>query len=316
MKHLLIYLGAFFVIIILAIMNIRFFSGPEDAWLCQDGAWVQHGHPYAPMPASFCEVPKQNNQVVNAPSEKKATSADEVLSEIKLIAPVANAIVSSPLTIEGEALGNWFFEGSFPVKLIGEDGAVLAQAVATAQGDWMTTSFVPFKAFFNFDPGSSAIGMIILQRDNPSGLPENDKQFGVPVRFSAQEKMTIKTFFGNTDFNPNAIDCSLVYPTERLINKTKLTARAALEELLAGVNEAEKIQGYYTSLNPGVKLNGVTIANGLAKADFDEQMDFQMGGSCRVATIRAQITETLKQFPSVKEVIISVNGNSEEALQP
>lgn len=50
--------------------------------------------------------------------------------------------------------------------------------------------------------------------------------------------------------------------------------------------------------------------------DFDERLEFQVGGSCRVAAISAQIRETLKQFPQVKEVIISINGRTEDILQP
>jgi len=41
-----------------------------------------------------------------------------------------------------------------------------------------------------------------------------------------------------------------------------------------------------------------------------------VAGSCRVGAIRAQIEETLKQFPTVQNVIISVNGNTENILEP
>jgi len=60
----------------------------------------------------------------------------------------------------------------------------------------------------------------------------------------------------------------------------------------------------------------LTIENGVAKADFDPQLQFQVGGSCRVQAIRAEITQTLKQFPTVNEVFISVNGETELILQP
>jgi len=54
----------------------------------------------------------------------------------------------------------------------------------------------------------------------------------------------------------------------------------------------------------------------VAKADFDEQLEFQVGGSCRVSAIRAEITQTLKQFSTVKEVVISIDGRTEDILQP
>ncbi|MFA5155490.1 MAG: DUF2178 domain-containing protein [Patescibacteria group bacterium] len=38
---------------ILVVGGLRFFSG-EDTWICQDGAWVKHGQPDAPMPSATC----------------------------------------------------------------------------------------------------------------------------------------------------------------------------------------------------------------------------------------------------------------------
>jgi len=60
----------------------------------------------------------------------------------------------------------------------------------------------------------------------------------------------------------------------------------------------------------------LVIVDGVAQVDFDAQMEYQVGGSCRVGMIVRQIQETLKQFPSVKEVKISINGRSEDILQP
>ncbi len=37
-----------------AIFGARFFSG-EDDWICENGAWVKHGHPDSPMPTSVCK---------------------------------------------------------------------------------------------------------------------------------------------------------------------------------------------------------------------------------------------------------------------
>ena len=64
--------------------------------------------------------------------------------------PRSNDLVSSPLTVQGEARGNWYFEASFPVKLLDANGNVIAQTPAQAQGEWMTTDFVPFLAILEF----------------------------------------------------------------------------------------------------------------------------------------------------------------------
>ncbi len=71
-----------------------------------------------------------------------------------------------------------------------------------------------------------------------------------------------------------------------------------------------------TTINDGAEIQKLTIENGTASVDFDEQLAYRVGGSCRVAAIRSQITETLKQFPGVKEVVISINGKTEDILQP
>ena len=101
-----------------------------------------------------------------------------------------------------------------------------------------------------------------------------------------------------------------------MVAKTPAIARTAIEELLKGPVENEIDSGFFTSINSGVQIQRLTIEDGTAEIDFDEQIEFQVGGSCRVSAIRSQVTETLKQFPSVEEVIISVNGRTEDILQP
>ncbi len=61
---------------------------------------------------------------------------------------------------------------------------MLGQGIATAQGDWMTTDFVPFKATINYTADPQIIGdagTLVLKKDNPSGLHENDDSLSVPV---------------------------------------------------------------------------------------------------------------------------------------
>ena len=103
---------------------------------------------------------------------------------IRLASPLPNATVSSPLTITGEARGYWYFEASFPVVLVDWDGRIIAQGIATAKDEWMTEEFVPFEATLTFtaDPNVySNRGALILQKDNPSGLPEYDDALEIPV---------------------------------------------------------------------------------------------------------------------------------------
>jgi hypothetical protein len=90
--------------------------------------------------------------------------------------------ITSPLTVLGEAPGNWSFEASFPISLLGPSGDSLVQLPAHLKGDWMTESYVPFEAVLDFTPPeSTAKGTLLLRKDNPSGLPENDDQLEIPV---------------------------------------------------------------------------------------------------------------------------------------
>lgn len=97
--------------------------------------------------------------------------------------PLPNNDVSSPLQISGEARGYWYFEADFPVRLETYDGAILARGVAEAEGDWMTESFVPFRTELRFDAPDDERGYLVFERANPSGRPENDRSFRLPVLF-------------------------------------------------------------------------------------------------------------------------------------
>jgi len=103
---------------------------------------------------------------------------------IRIDSPRPNQTVSSPLTVRGEARGYWFFEASFPVELLNEDNNVIAQGIATAKNDWMTEDFVPFEAVLEFKKPSTKQGTLVLKKDNPSGLPENDDRLYLPLTFN------------------------------------------------------------------------------------------------------------------------------------
>jgi len=241
---------------------------------------------------------------------------------IRVISPKDNAVVQNPLEIKGEARGYWFFEASFPVKIFDDNGFLLGVKAAQALGEWMTEDFVPYQASIPFAAPSTPKGKIVLEKDNPSGLPEHDDELVVPVVFkdapeASKELMASKIFLSDSRYvNEPYFDCSRTIAVPRQAPRTLSVARAALEALLRGATREEINQGFVSSINSGVRIQSLTITDGVARIDFDEQLEFQVGGSCRVASIRAQITDTLKQFAAVKSVIISINGRTEDILQP
>lgn len=119
-----------------------------------------------------------------APGNTAASSASSDSSTIIVTNPTRNQKVKSPLLVFGRARGTWYFEGSFPVKLLDADGKVLSQGVAKAERDWMTEDFVPFTAQMPaFTPTAGTKGTLVLEKDNPSGLPQNAASIEIPVQF-------------------------------------------------------------------------------------------------------------------------------------
>ena len=109
---------------------------------------------------------------------------DDHAELIVVVSPLKNDQVSSPLSIAGRARGQWYFEGSFPIILYDKYGNKIAESHATAQGEWMTEDFVPFLGtlqFNNYIKGEE--GLLVLRKDNPSGLAEYDDQIRIPIIF-------------------------------------------------------------------------------------------------------------------------------------
>jgi len=293
------------IILVLAVglfvVGAQIFTG-EDVWLCQNGQWVKHGNPSSAMPTTGCSSStSQQNQNIQVYNVKSGDS------------------IESPFIVEGKAKA-WYFEATFPVKLVDEQGKVLLETYAQAQGDWMTAEFAPFKSALEFEVEADTKANLILMKDNPSGLSENDEQISIPVTLKksseTESKMIINVFYNNNKMDPE-VSCNKVFPVARVLVKTQALARSALESLLVGnLTQADQEAGFSTSISQGVVIQKLTIENNVAKVDFNDKLEYQMGGSCRVSAIRAQITETLKQFSTVKDVIISINGRTEDILQP
>src|SRR3989344_7057264 len=108
---------------------------------------------------------------------------DDKSDLIKIFTPKLGEVTVSPLVVTGEARGFWFFEASFPVKLIDEQGNLIVQGIAQAQDEWMTENFVPFKATLEFSTFATS-GFLVLEKDNPSGLPEHSDEVRRAVKFT------------------------------------------------------------------------------------------------------------------------------------
>src|SRR3989344_2939519 len=103
-------------------------------------------------------------------SEDQTGNKAQKPSLIIVYSPLINSTVSSPLTVTGQAVGGWYFEATFPLKLVDANGNQVAQGFAQAQSDWMTPNFVPFTGVLQWSTQpTTATGTLILEKDNPSG---------------------------------------------------------------------------------------------------------------------------------------------------
>lgn len=115
-------------------------------------------------------------QETQAPDAEPAQTAPSVV----IATPAANARVTSPLVVEGTAPGDWFFEAQLPAKLIGADGAVLAEAPAVAESDWMTEAPVPYRAELSFTVTQETPATLVLQEDMPADNA-NPRETSIPI---------------------------------------------------------------------------------------------------------------------------------------
>lgn len=103
--------------------------------------------------------------------------------EVVVETPKPGDLVTSPLVVKGQARGYWFFEANLPITLKDENGKILAQQGFQAIGDWITNDYVRFEGTLDFANPETEFGVLIIEKDNPSGLSEFDASFAVPVRF-------------------------------------------------------------------------------------------------------------------------------------
>ena len=246
-----------------------------------------------------------------APIETSPTPSVSVReANITVASPESGDTVGNPIVVTGRAR---VFENTFNYILRDSSGKKIYENYAMANapdvgqfGDFTVRIPVPLTA-------TDDLTVEVFEYSAKDGSVVNLVK--VPVLIDTSKTSTLKAFFSSSKLDPQ-ISCTKVFPVERNIIKTQETAFIALTELLKGATTAEKSSGYSTNIPQKVRINSVNIKSGTVYVDFDETLQYQVGGSCRVSAIRAQITETLKQFSSVKNVVISINGRVDDILQP
>lgn len=240
---------------------------------------------------------------------------------IRVSTPIEDAVVMSPLIIEGEARGTWYFEASFPIRIYDAKNILLGTAVAQAQSDWMTENFVPFKATLIFSKSATPTGTLVFEKDNPSGLPEHANELRMPIRFDLADKAqrTVSLYYYDASKDKDAsgnIMCSRngLVPVARTIPTTLTPVQDAVKLLLKGSLTPEEKQKGITTEFPlsGVQLTGAAKNGSVVTLSFLDPNNTTSGGTCRAGILWFQIEATAKQFPG----ITSVKFSPDDIFQP
>ena len=284
------------IIILVVLGGFYLFSSREqqtactlEAKICPDGSSVGRVAP--------------NCDFAPCPGEKEG---------ILVSSPKRNETIKSPLIIEGEAKGFWFFEAQFTAELYDAKGNFLGRAILTAQKNWMSEDFVPFEGNLIFTQPQSPTGVLKFLSSNPSGLKENQKVFEVPVQFELIPTQKILLYYYSPEKDKDEtgnIKCSKdgLIAIEREIPITQTPIKDTLNLLLKGKQNLtqEDINQGITTEYPleGFKLKSVNLkSDGTLILEFEDPFNKTIGGSCRVGILWSQIEATAKQFPEVKQV--------------
>lgn len=107
--------------------------------------------------------------------------AEPLSAKVVVTSPQPKTHVGHTFTIAGVAPGGWFFEAQFPIQVRDSADNVVGRATGSAQGDWETENLVTFTATMNIDATFHGSADLVLMKDNPSGLPENDDSVEIPI---------------------------------------------------------------------------------------------------------------------------------------
>lgn len=143
------------------------------------GAWYFTSHT-AEAPEVGTGEPKAESQ--EKPAPVPMVVYDNATSDLIIVDfPTPGAIVGHAFTVTGVARGQWYFEADFPIEVRSAQGDTLLMLPATAQGEWMTTEFVPFTAPLTIAATYSGPATLILHNHNASGLPEHERSLTIPI---------------------------------------------------------------------------------------------------------------------------------------
>jgi len=138
------------------------------------------GYPVMESYPRQCRTPDGRTYAEELPAPEP-TYVNASADLIRVSTPTPGSVTGKPVIIRGEARGSWYFEASFPIEIRNASGSIIATGHADAQGDWMTSEFVPYVATVTVPESFIGEAVLTLMNDNPSGLAENARSISFPI---------------------------------------------------------------------------------------------------------------------------------------
>ena len=218
---------------------------------------------------------------------------------------------SSSLMLRGSART---FESNVQYRLVFNDVMVLARGYTTANAQ-NVGEFGPFSTEVEYaaDWEGSAV-LEVYEQDAESGNEVNVVRIPVhllPDQLTDEDARQVFAYFTNAKLKGSRVDtdiCADVYPVRReLPASSRALARGALYYMVKGPTPREAESGYQNHFPKGTRVEHINIRNGVAHVEFNTVLN-QIPDKCGVRAVRAQIEQTLVQFPTVRGVAIHVRG--------
>ncbi len=102
-------------------------------------------------------------------------------------------------------------------------------------------------------------------------------------------------------------------PVRRVVDATPAVARAALEQLVAGPTDDERLDGLATAVPDGTAVLGVSLEDRTATVDLSGTFD-EAGDTASTRGRVAQVVATLTQFPTIERVAFRLDGEPVETI--
>ncbi len=233
---------------------------------------------------------------------------------IILLSPGENDTVSKEILISGIART---FENNVILEVVNpKTKRVLVKTFLTADakdiglyGDFETT--ISLELF----PYSSELSVSAFQYSAKDGSIIDRTTRLIKIAEPIKSSFSTQIYFAD---NAAAMegDCSKVVAVERVFDYGFDILNRAVEALVKGPTGQEESEGLSNSIPSKTKVNYMLIENNVLNVDFNENLQEGIGGSCLVSSIFSQVTETLKALGPFNDVLISINGKTEDILQP